>query len=149
LLELEQKILGLEAKQDRTEEDNQQLIQYQQEYFNIIEEFEAFEEIPGRLLALASSDEHFKEITSLFLDPHLTEEGLGRIGDLLIELYKKAGSDKIVLSGDSELQVLYNEVRRGYLSHSDPATRMNTYFDAKMNQSAEVDLQNDAPEGSD
>lgn len=149
LLELEQKILGLEAKQDRTEEDNQQLAQYQQEYFNIIEEFEAFEEIPGRLLALANSDEHFKEITSLLLNPHLNEEGLARIGDLLIELYKKAGNDKIVLSGDSELQVLYNEIRRGYLSHSDPATRMNTYFDAKMNQSAEVDLQNDAPEGSD
>lgn len=149
LLELEQLILGLESKQNRTEEDNQQLIQYQQEYFKIIEEFEAYEEIPGRLLALANSDEHFKEITSLFLDPHLNENGLARIGDLLIELYTKAANDKIVLSGDSELQVLYNEIRRGYLSHSDPATRMNAYFDAKMNQSSEIDSQNDAPEGSD
>ena len=149
LLELEQKILGLESKQDRTDEDNEQLQNYQQEYFNIIEEFEAYENVPGRLLALSSNDEHFKEITKLFLDPHLDEEGLARIGDYLIELYKKAGNEKIVLSGDSELQVLYNEVRRGYLSHSDPATRMRTYFNAKMNQSVEVDLQNDAPEGSD
>jgi hypothetical protein len=149
LLELENKIVELEAKQNRTVEEDQELINSQREYFNIVEEFEAFENVPGRLLALANTDEHFKEITQLFLNPNLDEIGLARIGDFLIELYKKAANDKIVLSGDSELQVLYNEIRRNYLSHSNPETRMKLYFDAKMGQSAEVDVRNDAPDGSD
>lgn len=148
LVELEKQIVALESKETLTPEEREQLNNYRTQYFNIVEQFEAYENLPGRLLALANNDEHFKEITSLFLNPNLDAVGIARIGDFLIELYQKAANDKLVLSGDSELQVLYNEIRRDYSSHSNPKMRMNAYFDSKIAASDAIDEQNDAPVGT-
>lgn len=146
--ELEKQILELEAKSEITPEEKQKHDDLLSSFLAIQEQFEAYENLPGRLLALAGSDERFSEISKLFLDPNLNSEGIVRIGEILKELYTKAASDKIVLSGDSELQTLYNEIRRGYLSVSAPKTRMNFYFDTKMEESGNIDNINDAPEGS-
>lgn len=130
-----------------TPEEKQKHDELLQSFVSIQQQFEAYETVPGRLLALANNDENFSEISKLLLNPELDAIGFAKVGDYLKQLYAKAASEKIVLSDDSELNVLYNDVRRAYLSHSTPKTRIQAYLASKMAESDAIDERNDAPIG--
>ena len=136
---IEKEIAELRKKESLTEDEQKKLGEDIQSLMRLQKRVEDFNENPGRLLSLASEDEsNFKEIEQQLLSETLDDEGLKKLADAIQNMYKEAVSKKMVLSGDSELQVLYNEIRKRFLSGSDISNRMRLYFAEIENKSQAV-----------
>lgn len=146
---LETEVAELRKKESLTNEETKKLGENIQSLVDLQRRLESLQEAPGRLLSLATEDNSaFKAIEEKLLTGQLDDTGLAELSDLIKKMYLEVSSKKMVLSGDSELHVLYDEVRNRFNSGGDIARRMLLYFEALGNKAYKEEVDNDLAEGA-
>lgn len=112
---IEKQIAELQAKQNQTDEDKNQLIELNKQLISLQNQINRFNESPWRALsASAEQSSEFKDINEALIKGEFDDNAIVTIGNRILQMYQKAASDKKVLAGDFELQALFNEIRKRY-----------------------------------
>lgn len=145
---LEAGISELRSKENLTDDEKRSLEDKLKQLIKINTQVQAFQTAPGRLLANAHTDESkFKELNTLFTSTEFGEEQLIKIANVLRDMYQNIADNKVALSGDSELQALYNEIRKRY-NLNPIEKRMLSYFNDIESIDSEKDINEGKPEGT-
>lgn len=124
---IEKQIAELQAKQNKTEEDNNQLQKLTNELLSLQNQINKFNESPWRALAAsAEQNSEFKDINEALMKGEFDDNSIINLGNRILQMYKKIAADKKVLSGDFELQAFFNEIRNRYAG-------VNAKFDEYIN----------------
>ena len=112
---IEKQIAELQAKQNQTDEDKNQLTELNKQLISLQNQINRFNESPWRALsASAEQNSEFKDINEALIKGEFDDNTIVTIGNRILQMYQKAASDKKVLAGDFELQTLFNEIRKQY-----------------------------------
>lgn len=110
------KIKSLKNKEALTPEGEGELTDLSRKLIDVESQIRALNANTNRLLVSSPEGTEFSDITTILGKPNITPEELSTLVTSLENMYRSYAESKNILSGDTELQALYNWIRRNYLA---------------------------------
>lgn len=111
--ESESKLNELRNKEELTEEDKSLISDLTQQLTDSLFKLRRMSANPGAML-ISAQNGNLIELGNILQNPNLTDADWNNIYNGLINLYNNYASNKTVLNGDTELEAVYNRIRKDF-----------------------------------